>query len=265
MLVAFWDHCHRWLLNLETRSWSHVNLLHLLLSPFGSDTIKSRIWMNHYSLLCYPSVLLHWLFSIDLLTPGQETSQDTSALGMSLRLHNEKSGQAGKVKPTWGPLQDFHCRRIAGYCSWFPNPRSTWDNCRIVPFCHILPPQAFLRGLVKTYHPWILGDAHTEILINPGGVKSPGLLRGFACGFCAGRGPSASPGELASGPRGLLICPNLSSNLTLGSIQTYPDISRLIGAIFVLVSSYISCITSFLSLRNSKEGFGGFNSPRVSL
>ena len=45
----------------------------------------------------------------------------------------------------------------------------------------------------------------------------------------------------------------------------YPDISRLIGAIFVLVSSYISCITSFLSLRNSKEGFGGFNSPRVSL
>ena len=62
-----------------------------------------------------------------------------------------------------------------------------------------------------------------------------------------------------------LICPNLSSNLTLGSIQTYPDISRLIGAIFVLVSSYISCITSFLSLRNSKEGFGGFNSPRVSL
>ena len=131
--------------------------------------------MNDYSLLCYPSVLLHWLFSIDLLTPGQETSQDTSALGMSLRLHNEKSGQAGKVKPTWGPLQDFHCRRIAGYCSWFPKSQK---YLRQLPHRPILPYFASPKLSSEVWWKLIIREfwgMHTQkILINPGGVKKPG-------------------------------------------------------------------------------------------
>lgn len=211
--------------------------------------------MNHYSFLCYPSVLLHWLFSIDLLTPGQETSQDTSALGMSLRLHNEKSGQAGF------PLQE-DCRILQLV------PQSQ-KYLRQLPHRPILPyfaspspsfPQRLGEHLSSAN---FLGDEHNRNPHQSRRCEKPGAsLRG--AGFERRQRSKCIPWRVCVRTQRPFDLSKPFDELNFG---LYPDISRLIGAIFVLVSciSYISCITSILSLRNSKEGFGGFNSPRVSL
>lgn len=87
--------------------------------PMGGDRVLGKSHMGGQGCWSYPSswqLCIHAERLLSFTAPRnrQDTSQDTSALGRSLRLHNEKSGQVGLELCFIGGTLESFCWLI--YC-----------------------------------------------------------------------------------------------------------------------------------------------------